>query len=154
MSTQRIGIHDYTSGAAHVTLTAGATSIGSVSGVGAYPAGATPITASSGNVAAAVATATLAGAASVTTYITGFEVTGAGATAGLVVTVTVTGTISTTLSYTVAAVTGALLINTPLIVEFPVAIPASAANTSIVVSMPSLGLGNTNATVVAHGYRV
>jgi hypothetical protein len=120
---------------------------------GDYPVGATPITAASGNVAAAVAAATLAGAASVTTYITGFEVTGAGATAASVVNITVTGTISGTLTYTLAVAAGATLSNQPLVIQFSPAIPASAVNTSIVVSCPSLGAGNTNNTVVAHGYR-
>lgn len=120
---------------------------------GDYVAGAAPITASSGNVAAAVATATLAGAAGQTTYISGFEVTGAGATAGAVVNVTVTGTISGTLTYTYTAATGATVPNQPLIVQFAPPIPASAVNTAIVVSCPSLGAGNTNNTVVAHGYR-
>ena len=118
-----------------------------------YASGAVPLTASSGNVAAAVATATLAGAAGVTTYFTGFEVTGAGATAPLVVNVTVVGTISGTLTYTYTAATGATVPNQPLIVTFFPPIPASAANTAIVVSCPSLGAGNTNNTVVAHGYR-
>ena len=62
------------------------------SGTAGYPAGATPLTASSGNVAATATTATLSGAAGATTYITGFEVTGAGATAASVITVTITGT--------------------------------------------------------------
>ena len=119
-----------------------------------YPQGAVPITASSGNVAAAVAVATLVADAGKTTYITGFEITGSGATAGVVVTATITGTITGTLSYTVVAVAGALLANAPLIVQFPVPIPASAANTNIVVSCPSLGVGNTNSTVVAHGYNL
>lgn len=120
---------------------------------GDYASGAIPITASSGNVAAAVATATLAGAVGLTTYITGFEVTGAGATAPLVVNVTVTGTVSGTLTYTYTAATGATVPNQPLIVQFAPPIPASATNTAIVVSCPSLGAGNTNNTVVAHGYR-
>lgn len=70
------------------------------------------------------------------------------------VTVTVVGTISGTLSYTTAAVAGVLLPNTPLIVEFSVAIPGSAINTAIVVTCPALGAGNTNSTVVAHGYQL
>lgn len=145
MATEWIGPHLVTDGAAHAKITDGAP---------AYPSGATAITAASGNVANATAAATLAAVAGKTTHITGFEVTGSGATSGSVVTVTVTGTITGTLSYTVAAIAGVLLINTPLIVEFPVAIPASATNTPIVVSMPALGAGNTNATVVAHGYQV
>ena len=35
-------------------------------------------------------------------------------------------------------------------IEFPLA--ASAQNTSITVSFPSFGSGNTNAAVNAHGY--
>lgn len=121
--------------------------------IGEFPAGATPITSSSGNVAAAAATATLAGAASLTTYITGFEFTSAGSTAAAVVTITITGTISGTLHYTYSSVAGATLANQPLVIQFSPPIPASAVNTSIVVSCPSLGTGNTNATMVAHGYR-
>lgn len=119
-----------------------------------YPAGATPITASSGNVAAGAAVATLAGTSGKTTYITGFEITSSGSTVGLVVGPTVVGTISGTMTYVYAAIAGALLINTPLIVSFSVPIPASTTNTAIVVTLPSLGLGNTNACVVAHGYQL
>lgn len=133
-----------TSGAAHVLP----------QGSPPYPSGATAITAASGNVANAAAVATLAAAAAKTTYITGFEVTGTGATAGLAVSVTVTGTITGTLTYTAAAAAGVLVANSPLIVEYPVAIPASAVNTAIVVTLPALGAGNTNATVVAHGYQL
>jgi len=132
-----------------VTVAAITAAVGMVS---QYPAGATPVAASSGNVAAAVATATLAGAAGRTTYLTGFQVTGSGATAGLPVIVTVTGIIGGTLSYIYTATVGILLPNTPLAVAYAPALAASAVNTSIAVSCPSLGLGNTNNTVVAHGY--
>jgi hypothetical protein len=96
---------------------------------------------------------TLPGAAGKTTYITGFEVTGAGATGAGVITVTVTGTISGTLNYSLAIPAGASVGVTPLIVEFPEAIPASGANTAIVVNVPSFGAGNTNASAVAHGFQ-
>lgn len=119
-----------------------------------YPVGATPLTASSGNVAAASAVATLAKAAAKTTYITGFEITAGGATGAALVTATVVGTITGTLSYTYAAPAGVTLGAVPLIVQFSTPIPASAVNTDIVVTLPSLGTGNTNATVVAHGYRL
>ena len=119
-----------------------------------YPAGAIPITASSGNVAAAVATATLAQTPGKTTYITGFEVTGSGATAALVVIVTVTNTITGTMTYIYAAALGVAVENTPLIVQFPKPIPANAPATTIVVSCPSLGTGNTNNAVTAHGYQL
>ena len=139
-----------TSGSAHVTLSGTSTVIPSSS----YPSGATAITAASGNVAAATAAATLAAVAAKTTYITGFSVTGSGATVGLPVSVTIVGTITGTLTYTYIAASGALVANTPLHVMFPVPIPASATNTTIVVSCPTLGAGNTNNTTVAHGYQL
>jgi len=121
---------------------------------GGAPAGSTAVAASSGNVAAATATATLAGAAAKTTYISGFEITGGGATAGAIVTATITGLLGGTLSYNIAVPTGATVGITPLVVFFNPPLPASAVNTAIVVSSPSFGAGNTNAAVTAHGYQV
>lgn len=119
-----------------------------------YPPGATPITADSGSVAAATATATLAATQGVTTYITGFEITASGATAASVVTVTVTGVTGQTLHYTFGAPAGVTTMCTPLSIQFPEPIPASAQNQTIAVALPSLGAGNTNATVVAHGFQL
>src|SRR6185312_15807009 len=109
-----------------------------------YPTGATPITADSGNQANANAVATLAAVAGKTTYITGFALTASGATAALVVTVTVVGVITGTLHYIFTAPAAATAAATPLIVNFPTPIPASATNTTIVVTLPALGTGNTN----------
>lgn len=119
-----------------------------------YIEGATPLIAGSGNVANASATATLTPTATTTAYISGFEVTGAGATAGLPVTVTVAGLLSGTRSYTYTFTVGALVANTPLQVAFDPPLPASAVNTAIVVTCPAGGAGNTNNTVVAHGFYV
>lgn len=116
--------------------------------------GVTYLTSSSGNVAAASAVATLAGAAGVTTYITGFVLTAAGATAAAVVNATVTGLIGGTATFTFTFPAGATVGATPLFVNFPTPIPASAANTSIVVTLPSGGAGNTNAAATAFGFRV
>jgi hypothetical protein len=113
----------------------------------------TPITATSGNVAAATATATLAAVSNQTTYITGFEITGTGAAAGLPVICTVTGVVGGPLSYIYAAAAGVLVENTPLIVEYVEPIPATAVNVAIVVSCPTLGSGNTNNAVTAHGFQ-
>lgn len=119
-----------------------------------YPISAVPVQASSGNVAAATATATLpAGSPAQFTYITGFEFTYGGATAGSLVTCTVTNIKGGTLSYTVAPPTGAAVGGPPLIVAYNPALPSSAVATSIVVSCPTLGAGNTNATMVAHGFQ-
>jgi hypothetical protein len=118
-----------------------------------YPAGSTPLIAGSGNVANGSAAATLTPSATTTAYISGFEVTGSGATAGLPVTVTVAGLLGGTRSYTYTFAVGALVGNLPLTVEFLPALPASAINTAIVVTCPASGAGGTNNTVVAHGYQ-
>lgn len=122
--------------------------------VGLYPDGATPLTASSGNVANASAAATLAAASGQTTYITGFTVTFAGATSAANAVVTVVGVAGGTMSFVVTAPAGATAVGTPLRVAFPVPVPASATNTAIVVTCPALGSGNTHAAVVATGFRV
>jgi len=126
--------------------------VGGAAGSAGLPPGATPLANSSGNVAAAAATATLTSAAGKTAYISGFQFTSAGATGAAVVTCTVTGTTGGTQSYTATAVAGATLADQPLIVAFTPALAASAVNTNIVASCPSLGAGNTNATMSAQGY--
>lgn len=119
-----------------------------------YPASAIPLIAGSGNVANASAAATLTPIALTTAFITGFEVTGSGATAGLPVTVTVAGLLGGTKSYTYTFAAGALVGNQGLAVTFFPALPASAVNTAIVVTCPASGAGGTNNTVVAHGYHL
>jgi hypothetical protein len=154
----RANITAYTSGAITVTAHAvpGSFSprVTNVNTISPYPSGATAITASSGNVAAATAAATLAAVAGKTTYITGFAITGTGATGALAVSVTVTGVITGTMTYTYAAAAGAAVENTPLVVQFPYPIPASTTNTTIVVSCPTLGTGNTNNTANAYGFQL
>jgi hypothetical protein len=111
------------------------------------------VNASSGNVANAVATATLTGAGNLTNWVTGFEITNGGATAGNCVTATVTGLVGGTESYTVCAPTGAAVAATPLLVQYTSPVPASGPGVPISVSVPALGAGNTNTTVNLHGYR-
>jgi hypothetical protein len=113
---------------------------------------ATPVTAGSGNVANASAAATIPAVAGKTAYISGFTISGAGATAGLVVNPTVAGVISGTRTFTYAAVAGVGLINPVLDVQFCPPIPASAVNTAITVTCPALGAGNTANTVNAYGF--
>lgn len=117
-----------------------------------YPYNATALIAGSGNVANASAVATMTPTATTTAFITGFEVTGSGATAGLPVTVTVAGLLGGTRSYTYTFAAGVLVANQALAVTFFPALPASAINTAIVVTCPASGAGGTNNTVVAHGY--
>lgn len=140
-------------GSTYVTISDGA---GSLSGVGAngLPPGATSVTSSSGNIAAGTATATLAAAANKTTYIVGAIITGSGATLASAVNGTITGLPGGTMTFTVPVTAGILLGNPPLFLNFYPAIPASAVNTAIVVSVPTLGAGNTNSAVSAWGYQL
>lgn len=115
---------------------------------------ATYITAASGNVANANAVATLAAAAGKNTFICGFTMTAAGATAAAVVSATVAGIITGTATYTFVAPTGAAVAATPLVVSFGTCVPSSAQNTAIVVTLPALGAGNTNASVSAWGFQL
>lgn len=120
---------------------------------GIIPPG-TPLSASSGQVANGSAVATLAGAAGLTTYITGFQCTALGATGALGVDVTVAGLLGGTATYTFLFPAGVAALATPLIVTFPQPLPASAVNTSIVVTLGASGAGGTKANVNAQGFRV
>lgn len=121
--------------------------------------GGVPTANSSGNVAASSAVATLPKAAGFTTYITGFDISGSGATGASIIQVTVTGlpTAIGTLTFNVVIPAGATTAiggtgNPGYIpIRFPDPIPASAANTAIVVTAPSFGSGNTAACVTAYG---
>jgi hypothetical protein len=117
-----------------------------------YDATQTFVSSSSGNQANASAAATLAAVAGKTNFLTGFDVTAAGATAAGVVTGTITGVLGGTRSFTFAVPAGATVAATPLVVEFLHPLQASAVNTAIVVTLPALGAGNTNATVNAQGF--
>lgn len=128
-------------------------SLGGVSNA-PYPFGAVPLTATSGNVANASAVATLTAVAGKTTYICGFDMSGSGATAGQIVVGTITGTIGGSLSYVFTSSTGVLAGDTGVFRDFASCIPASAISTPIVVTLPALGTGNTNAVANAHGYQL
>lgn len=116
--------------------------------------GGTPISASSGNVANANAVATLAAFATRTNYICGFVLSSTGSTGAAVVAPTVVGVVGGTMTYAYASVAGVTLSNQPLVVTFGACIPATAINVAIVVTLPALGAGNTNATAVAWGYQL
>jgi hypothetical protein len=115
-----------------------------------FAPGTVAITATSGNVAAATASATLAGTQNRTTYLCGLFVSGLGATSGAAVLGTVTGVVATT-TFNVGVPAGATVPITPHVIAFLPCIPATALNTNIVVSVPSFGAGNTNASVLAWG---
>jgi hypothetical protein len=123
-------------------------------GVPGYPSGAVALSAGSADVANASAVATLTGTATTTVYITGFQVSGSGATAGAVVAVTIAGLLGGTRTYNYTFATGAAVGNQPLIVQFLVPLPASAVNTAIVVTCPASGAGGAHNTVNAQGFYV
>ena len=113
-----------------------------------------PITNSATGTTAAI-TATLAGVANKTTYLTGLQVTGSGGTAAGASTVTVTGTISGSLNYVVTqgAITGSGGDGAYLIVPFAHPIPASAVNTAIAATT-TLGSGTTAGAVTLTGFQL
>lgn len=102
--------------------------------------------------AAAAISAAIPAAAGKTSWLTGFEVTGDGATAGSTIVVTVT-TPTVRANYELTVPAGAAVAVTSLIVALPTPIPGDAANTPVTVNVPSFGAGNTNAAVNAHGYQ-
>jgi hypothetical protein len=57
------------------------------------------------------------------------------------------------MNYTFVFPIGALVPGNPLVVNFELAVPSSAANTAIVITCPAGGAGNTNASVSAWGYQ-
>ena len=117
------------------------------------PSGQTPL-AISDEAANAEAEAILDADADALTYITGFDVTGLGATAALGVIVQVENVVGGPLSFSYAAAAGVAVANAPLQVRFPQPIPATAINTPINVVCPALGAGNTKNVVTAYGYKI
>lgn len=112
----------------------------------------TPVQATSGIVAAAVAAATLPAVAAKTNYLSGFVLSGGGATAGSTIDVTITGLLGGTRHYSYCVPTGAAVPAPILIGKFDPPLPASGANVAIVCSSPSFGAGNTGASMNAEGF--
>lgn len=109
----------------------------------------TPATAAAGAMAPAIAAVTGS-----TGYCTGFEITGAGATAASVITVTLTGLNGGTMSFKIAIPAGAAVAVAPLIVKWDRPIPAASSGGAITLNVPSFGAGNTDAAAVLHGFRL
>lgn len=104
-------------------------------------------------VAAASAVATLAAPADgKTNYIEGFRVTGMGATAAGQVSVVVSGLLGGSLTFIQPVPAGAGVALAGLDITFPHPLPASAPDTAIVVTVPSLGAGNLAAACAAYGF--
>jgi hypothetical protein len=111
-----------------------------------------PVSATSGDVAATTATATLPATQNRTTFLCGFSVTGTGATATSVVAITV-GNVNATTTFDLVVPAGATVTLPITQYQFSPCIPSSQINQSVTVSVPSLGSGNAHSQVTAWGYQ-
>jgi hypothetical protein len=118
------------------------------------PSSIAPLVNSSGNVAAATATATLAAAGGFMNYICGFAITGGGATAASTINATLTGLNGGTMTFPMDIVAGVTLSQPTLNIMFFPCQTATALNVAITLSVPSFGAGNTNAAANIWGYRL
>jgi hypothetical protein len=115
------------------------------------------ITASSGDVAAATATATLAAPNSGSWEITQLEIWGANATASSNVVCTITGLMGGTM--TIDVVVSLIPATTAPITNNPIYLPFNGGltglpGTAVVFSCPSMGSGNLHAAINIHGILV
>jgi hypothetical protein len=132
--------------------------VGNLSGVLAtqdssdIPVMKTGLSASSGNVANATATASLPAKVGQIAYMTSWLVAASGATAGATVNLTVTGLAGGTLTVPFTFPAGANVAAYALTPTYYPGLQAAAANTPITISLPAGGAGNTNAAVSVQGF--
>jgi hypothetical protein len=107
------------------------------------PAGATPVNATSGNVAAVATTLPVCGQDELRHRLRDHR---GGATAAALVVATLAGLLGGTATYIFGAVRARTCRNHRYR-HVPKPLPASAVNTAITLTLPSLGAGNTNAAV-------
>lgn len=119
-----------------------------------YPSGVTPLNSSSGNKSNQAATASLPATAGKTNFVTGFEITSGGAVTALLAVATLTGLVGGQLDYVIGVLAGAVLLNQPLVVVFNPPLPASGVNVAINLTVPALGIGNTNAAATIRGFQM
>ena len=103
---------------------------------------------------AATATATLPAVAGKRVYVTGFEVTGSGATTKTMKGAHLDGVNASPLYYYVTVPEGADVAITPLIVQFTRPLPATAINGAVALVVPSFGTGNAAQSAVLHGFYI
>ncbi|WP_165190440.1 hypothetical protein [Caulobacter soli] len=120
---------------------------------GGLPEGATPLHATSGNKANAIATATLPGSANETVWLNKVHITALGATAGSAASLTITGLAAGSpfaIPFSVPAGVSARADQ-----AYPFDQPLKAAlGADIVITLSALGAGNICAGVSAWGFRV
>lgn len=102
--------------------------------------------------AAAALSAALAAVALKKNYLSGFMISGRGATSAVAVEATITGLAMGTMRIWIEVPAGVALAITPLFVTFPNPLPASAENVAITLAVPSFGVGNTDAECAVWGF--
>lgn len=99
----------------------------------------------------------IGGVAGRRTFVSGFEVSGAGATGASIIPITLANIDNNgapiTLNYQLAIPAGAGVAIPSLIVEFSPPLPVVLGSAAI-LSVPSFGAGNTNAAATLHGFTV
>jgi hypothetical protein len=130
-----------------VALAAGA------AGAANYPTGATPV-AAAGSTNAAVLNLSLPGAVGKTTYITGLEIFGLGATAASIVAATLTGILGGGMTLLIGVPAGTSTETLPKVLQFNPPLPANAVNTAIALSVPSFGAGNQGVSAALRGFQL
>jgi hypothetical protein len=118
-----------------------------------YPTGATPMLATATGAATGISTS-LNPSAGRTSYLSGVQVTGLGATTGSIVTLGIAGLQGGTLTFYITVPTGATVPIVPLILGFNPALPANGPNTNIFTSLASFGTGNTVANLSTQGFQI
>jgi len=101
----------------------------------------------------AAAVATLNGIPTLTTFVTGVEILGLGATAGSTQDATLTGCLGGTIHIPIVVPAGVGTPITPVQLEFSgKGLPSAAAGGNIVLTVPAFGAGNTQEQATIHGY--
>jgi hypothetical protein len=116
------------------------------------PAGRIPQHTSSGVVANGVASASIPAAAGKTSYLSGLEITGLGATGAAQVVATVNNG-AVVASYSISVPAGVTTPISPVQVALGDPVPGATPNQAVTVSVPAFGNGNTTVIVNAHGYQ-
>jgi hypothetical protein len=130
-----------------------AKAVAAAAGAANYPTGATPVAAAS-SATAALLSINLPGAVGKTTYITGMEIFGLGATAATVIGAALNGLLggNMTIFIGVPGSTSAEIV--PKVLQFNPPLPANAVNTAISLTIPSFGAGNQGVSASMRGFQL
>lgn len=123
-----------------------------------YPSNSVPLIAASANTPAGIITLTFAARVGWRNYLQHITCTGGGATAGSNIVAAITGLdvdgVATQPSFILSPPTGATVGMPRFDVAYDPPLPATAANTAIVLTVPSFGAGNTHAMCSMTGFQI